>query len=73
MIIDQVMEGILPQKQTIREADRAGAISIALHLAKENDIILIAGKGHEDYQIIGDNKFSFSDKQHVLEYIGKEN
>ncbi|MBI3194158.1 MAG: UDP-N-acetylmuramoyl-L-alanyl-D-glutamate--2,6-diaminopimelate ligase [Ignavibacteriae bacterium] len=73
MIIDQVMEGILLQKQTIREADRAGAISLALHLAKENDIILIAGKGHEDYQIIGDKKHPFSDKQRVLEYIGKEN
>ncbi|MBI5216143.1 MAG: UDP-N-acetylmuramoyl-L-alanyl-D-glutamate--2,6-diaminopimelate ligase [Ignavibacteriae bacterium] len=72
MIIDQTMEGILPQKNTIREADRAGAISLALHLAKEHDIILIAGKGHEDYQIIGDKKYPFSDRQQVLEYMERE-
>ncbi|MBI3190054.1 MAG: UDP-N-acetylmuramoyl-L-alanyl-D-glutamate--2,6-diaminopimelate ligase [Ignavibacteriales bacterium] len=71
IIIDQIMEGILPNKEIIREADRSGAISIALHLAREHDIVLIAGKGHEDYQIIRDRKLPFSDKQHVQEYINR--
>ncbi len=71
-IIDQVMDGIRPGKEIIREADRAGAISIALHLAKDRDIVLIAGKGHEEYQIIKDTKLPFSDKQYVLDYIRRE-
>jgi UDP-N-acetylmuramoyl-L-alanyl-D-glutamate--2,6-diaminopimelate ligase len=43
------------------EADRAKAITLAIEYAKANDVILIAGKGHEDYQIIGKEKFFFSD------------
>lgn len=43
------------------ETDRTKAIVLALENAKPNDVILIAGKGHEDYQIIGKEKFYFSD------------
>jgi UDP-N-acetylmuramoyl-L-alanyl-D-glutamate--2,6-diaminopimelate ligase len=43
------------------EADRAKAISIAISAAKAGDIVLIAGKGHEDYQDIGGFKLPFSD------------
>lgn len=43
------------------EPDRQKAISLAIHEAQPNDIILVAGKGHEDYQIIGKEKFYFSD------------
>ena len=41
--------------------DRAAAIARAIHDAQANDVILIAGKGHEDYQIIGDKRLDFSD------------
>lgn len=41
--------------------DRAAAIAQAIHDAEASDIILIAGKGHEDYQIIGDKRLDFSD------------
>jgi len=44
------------------EADRAHAIAYAVSSARQGDIILIAGKGHEDYQIIGTEKRSFDDR-----------
>jgi len=43
--------------------NRAGAIAYAIESAGENDIVLIAGKGHEDYQILGSEKIQFSDQQ----------
>jgi UDP-N-acetylmuramoyl-L-alanyl-D-glutamate--2,6-diaminopimelate ligase len=43
-------------------ADRREAIRRAIHLARPSDIVLIAGKGHEDYQIIGKQKFPFDDR-----------
>jgi len=45
----------------IIEPDRQKAIAFALQEAQPNDVVLIAGKGHEDYQIIGKEKFYFSD------------
>jgi UDP-N-acetylmuramoyl-L-alanyl-D-glutamate--2,6-diaminopimelate ligase len=45
---------------TVR-ADRAEAISEAIESAHPDDCVLIAGKGHEDYQIVGDRRLSFSD------------
>jgi UDP-N-acetylmuramoyl-L-alanyl-D-glutamate--2,6-diaminopimelate ligase len=43
--------------------DRREAIQRGIELAKEGDTILIAGKGHEDYQVIGDEKFPFDDQE----------
>lgn len=47
------------------EPDRAIAIAMAVKEAKPGDIILVAGKGHEDYQIIGDKKNYFSDYEQL--------
>lgn len=47
------------------ELDRAKAIALAVQSAGNNDIVLIAGKGHEDYQIIGNKTISFSDSREV--------
>ncbi len=44
------------------EVDRAAAIALAASLAKEGDLVLVAGKGHEAYQIIGGEKRPFDDK-----------
>jgi len=44
------------------EPDRRRAIELAIEAAHPDDIVLLAGKGHETYQIIGDKKFDFSDK-----------
>jgi len=52
------------RRQTkIVEADRKKAIRLAIEAAEKDDIVLIAGKGHETYQIIGTQKFHFSDKE----------
>jgi UDP-N-acetylmuramoyl-L-alanyl-D-glutamate--2,6-diaminopimelate ligase len=40
-----------------------------LQTAREGDVILVAGKGHEDYQIIGDRRLSFSDRQVITELL----
>ena len=53
------------------QADRAEAIRQALSEAREGDIVLLAGKGHETYQIIGTTKIHFSD-QEVAESILKK-
>ncbi|MBW8000614.1 MAG: UDP-N-acetylmuramoyl-L-alanyl-D-glutamate--2,6-diaminopimelate ligase [Planctomycetes bacterium] len=53
----------------IAESDRKKAIESAIRDAKENDIILIAGKGHETYQIIDGKKNQFSDKQVAANYL----
>ena len=63
-IIDEIMCGIPAntKAQVERESDRARAIHLAIELAGDGDIVLIAGKGHEDYQIIGRTKHSFDDR-----------
>ncbi|MDF7667128.1 UDP-N-acetylmuramoyl-L-alanyl-D-glutamate--2,6-diaminopimelate ligase [Orbaceae bacterium ESL0727] len=50
--------------------DRAAAIAQALQQAKMADVILIAGKGHEDYQIIGKTKHHYSDQEVVKQLLG---
>lgn len=49
-------------------SDREKAIDCAMNMAKENDSILIAGKGHEDYQIIGTEKIHFDDREIARKY-----
>jgi len=50
--------------------DRKKAIKRGIELLNDNDVLLILGKGHEDYQIIGTTKIHFDDKETVLEIIG---
>ena len=51
--------------------DRRKAIMYALSIMNENDVLLIIGKGHEDYQIIKNKRYYFSDKDVVKEYFSK--
>ena len=53
-------------------ADRREAIYDAVSQAKSNDLVLIAGKGHEDYQIIGQEVFQFDDKEVAREALAKK-
>ena len=48
-----------------RIADRAEAIRTAVMLSRPGDIILVAGKGHETYQIVGDVKHPFDDREEI--------
>ncbi|HVD97342.1 MAG TPA: UDP-N-acetylmuramoyl-L-alanyl-D-glutamate--2,6-diaminopimelate ligase [Cytophagaceae bacterium] len=69
LIIDQMEQGIsiTNKKKSLSILDRKEAIKTACLLAKEGDIILIAGKGHEDYQEIKGVKHHFDDKEAVRE------
>jgi UDP-N-acetylmuramoyl-L-alanyl-D-glutamate--2,6-diaminopimelate ligase len=51
------------------QLDRQQAIFDAIHRANGNDIVLIAGKGHEQYQIIGQTKRHFSDQEQVQQAL----
>lgn len=52
--------------------DRKQAIETALSSARENDIVIIAGKGHEDYQLVGTEKRHFSDQETVRNFLQEE-
>ena len=67
-IINDILQGLLCPWAAEAEQDRRAAIAHAIDCASVNDVILVAGKGHEDYQIIGKEKLSFSD-QEVVEKI----
>ena len=65
-ILDEMLEGFPSESPMRRDADRARAIASAIAEADERDTILIAGKGHEDYQILGREKIHFDDREHAL-------
>ena len=50
--------------------DRAQAIAAALTEAGSVDVVLIAGKGHEDYQIYGETRRAFSDRREAMRHLG---
>ena len=64
-ILDDMVAGLASDDRFMRITDRSEAIRTAAMLAKPGDFILIAGKGHENYQIIGDTKHHFDDKEEV--------
>ncbi len=70
-IIKDIEEGVAPQnyKKTMSIVDRRQAIKTACQLANPNDIILIAGKGHETYQEIKGERFDFDDYKIVDEFL----
>lgn len=70
-IIDEIEKGVEPQnfKKIISITDRRQAIKTACQLAQPNDIILIAGKGHETYQEIKGERFDFDDYKTVQEFL----
>ncbi len=68
-IIDDIVRGMPSGKTTVQAADRRKAIEHALGLAATGDIVLIAGKGHEEYQIIGTQRLHLSDREIVEEFL----
>jgi UDP-N-acetylmuramoyl-L-alanyl-D-glutamate--2,6-diaminopimelate ligase len=69
-IIDEVIAGVRAGASVAREGNRRKAIEDALSWARSGDVVVIAGKGHESYQVIGKEKIPFSDQEVVHEILG---
>lgn len=67
-IMDDILVGVKTNNYEV-ELDRRKAIVIALNKIEKNDVVLILGKGHEDYQIIGHEKHHLDDAEEVQKYI----
>ena len=71
-IIEQIEVGV---KNTgcpyLAISDRREAIHRAIFKAKQGDVVIIAGKGHETYQIVGNNKYHFDDREIAREALEK--
>ncbi len=70
-ILADVLEGIPATREPMVICDRATAIHQAIKEAKPGDGVLIAGKGHEDYQILGTEKIHFDDREQAREALQK--
>ena len=71
-IIREILAGIDRRKSTVKViCDRAEAIRWAIDQARSGDVILLAGKGHEDYQVIGHEKRHMDEREIVADYVAK--
>ena len=70
-IIDQMSQGLAKPLAVHVQTDRAAAIVQALALAQPNDVVLLAGKGHENEQEIKGTKFAFCDRDHAQAALAK--
>ena len=62
-VIDDGFEQLILAHAVKKESDRAEAIRYAVSIAKDGDVFLLAGKGHEDYQLILGEKLPFSERK----------
>ncbi|MGD0853954.1 MAG: UDP-N-acetylmuramoyl-L-alanyl-D-glutamate--2,6-diaminopimelate ligase [Acidimicrobiales bacterium] len=69
-IIDAIMSGVMSGANVVRDADRRSAIGRALHEAAPVDVVVVAGKGHETTQTIGDLVVPFDDRVVARELLG---
>ena len=70
-IISDILSGFDDPKNVIAVADRKEAIAQALSIAEEGDTVLVAGKGHEAYQITKGKKIEFHEKEIILELLNQ--
>ena len=69
-IMKDILKGVKKDNYEVC-LDRREAIKKALDMIKKNDIVLLLGKGHEDYQILGHTKVHLDDSEEILKYIEK--
>ncbi len=69
LIIGDILRGCRDRDAVVVQRDRACAIELALELARPHDVVLIAGKGHEQYQIVGTQRLPFDDREVVHEWF----
>ncbi len=71
-IISEIEVGVKAKNATYEVIpDRREAIYRAISIAKTNDVVIIAGKGHENYQIVGSEKFHFDDREIAIEALAR--
>ncbi|HCR4096590.1 TPA: UDP-N-acetylmuramoyl-L-alanyl-D-glutamate--2,6-diaminopimelate ligase [Providencia rettgeri] len=69
-IINDIMAGLLDSSRALAIPGRPEAVTSTILQASPDDVIVIAGKGHEDYQIIGQRKLDYSDRLTVARLLG---
>ena len=71
LIINEIALCFDNEESYIAIPDRKDAICFAFDMARNGDIVLLAGKGHERYQLIGGKKLPFSEKEIIMDLINK--
>jgi UDP-N-acetylmuramoyl-L-alanyl-D-glutamate--2,6-diaminopimelate ligase len=69
-IIAEIMTGVPQEADCSVESDRRSAIAAAIDETLPGDVVLVAGKGHEQYQIIGSQRRPFDEREVVSEAVG---
>lgn len=69
-IVADIVAGLSAPDRALIQRDRAAAIAEAVALGSAGDVVLVAGKGHEDYQIVGAERRPFSDRETALAALG---
>jgi len=69
-IITDILAGFKSLNEITVEADRGKAISLLKEIANDDDVVVIAGKGHEDYQILADKTIHFDDREEARKVFG---
>lgn len=64
-IVGEILAGVQGRERVVVQRQRARAIAGALNAAAAQDVVLVAGKGHEDYQVIGERRIAYSDRETV--------
>ena len=70
LIMKDMLAGLTKPAAAIVQHDRFKALSYALEHASSQDIILLAGKGHEDYQILNSGTIHYSDRESAMTLLG---
>ena len=70
-ILEQILRGIDKEEPYVVIKDRRLAISYAIENARAGDILLLAGKGHEEYEIRGKSRLPFSEREIVAECLAR--
>jgi len=68
-ILDQIAQGFEQPQRAVRISDRGAAIASAIREAAADDLVLVAGKGHENYQQTASQRLAFSDRARVQEVL----